>query len=127
MKKTTQLLAAAQVLTSSYAYLPLDVSSLGSLGVNMRNQVTFHFVRASGSTITFAPEEYFSYKNSAGTEQIGWLPLMEDDGAGNLSSQELTCTEDGLSFSFSTTADNVRVGVKGTGTFAVYVTVAKVS
>lgn len=127
MRKTTQLLAAAQVLTASYVYLPLDVSKLGSLGVNMRNQVTFHFVRASGSTITIAPEELFNYQTTPGTELIGWLPLMKDDGAGNLSSQELTCTEDGFSFSFSTTADNVRVGVKGTGTFAIYVTVAKVS
>lgn len=126
MKKTTQLLSAAITLTGTYQNLTLDLSSLGSLAVNERNQVVLSFVRASGTTITFLPYELFSYQVS-GVEQIGYTPLMKDDGAGTLSVSEETCTVDSFSFSFSTSADNIRVAVKGNGVFAVYATVAKVS
>jgi hypothetical protein len=126
MKKTTQKLTAAITLTGSYQYLEFDASTIGSLAVNMRNQVVLSFVRASGSTITFVPNELNTYKNGSGVEEIGWTPVMKDDGAGTLTPSEFTSTEASFSFSFSTMADNIRIGVKGTGVYSVYASVAKV-
>lgn len=125
MRKTTQLLASNLALSGTYQYLALDVSVLGSLAVNKRNQVILHFVRSSGTTVTFLPGELHGYQ-VAGVEQVGYTPLMKDDGAGTLVPAEFTCTEAAFSFSFSTAADVIRVGVKGTGTFSVYATVAQV-
>lgn len=135
MRSRTQLLDDALVLTASYQYVTLDLTNFGSLGSEMRNQVTFVIdgTFASGDNITLKPMELFSYQ-TGGVEQIGWSDKTEDSDttAGALEIVERTFnleTQAGtpVSISFSTHADNIRLGLKGQGTVAVYANFAKVS
>lgn len=123
--RTKKLTSAELTLTSDYQYVPLDLSSIGSLGANMQNVVAFHFVLSSGGSLTFKPQELFTYQTNK-AEEIGWSEIQKDDGSGVVVATELATALLVSTFSLSTTASSVRVGVKGSGTLLVYATVAQV-
>jgi hypothetical protein len=126
MNKITRLVESGITLSGTYAYKEIDLSSLGSITQGGKNQIAIHFVlsQVGGETLTFAPQELFSYLTSA-VEQIGWSPREEDDGT-NLTAVERTTTQAVTTYYMSSMADKIRVGVKGSGTLAVYISIGLV-
>lgn len=126
MRKSTKLLVSALALTGTYQNYALDLATLGSLAVNKRSVVSWHFLLSGvGKTVTFSPQELYGHQTTVGTEDVDYTDVQKDDGSGTMTATELTTTLAASTYSMSTTADNVRIRVKGTGTLTIYASVAE--